>query len=103
MLDTALRQTKLHGTVACCGNVLGHELNTNVYPFILRGITLAGIDSGNCTMSLRKKLWDLLSDEWKPRNLKKIMRECSLDELDREITKILKGQQVGRLVVNLED
>jgi len=103
MLDTALRQTNLHGTVACCGNVLGHELNTNVYPFILRGVILAGIDSGNCKMSLRKKMWDLLADEWKPGNMKEIMRECSLEELDHEISKILEGRQVGRVVVDLND
>ncbi|MDZ7681383.1 MAG: YhdH/YhfP family quinone oxidoreductase [Fodinibius sp.] len=69
MLDTALRQTKHDGTVACCGNVLGHELHTNVYPFILRGIHLAGMDSGNCLMPLRKELWENLAEDWKPDRL----------------------------------
>lgn len=103
MLDTALRQTEHNGTVACCGNVLGHKLYTNVYPFILRGITLTGMDSGNCLMELRKKLWHHLATDWKPDGLPQLARECSLEELDTEIDRILNGQQVGRVVVNLRD
>lgn len=101
MLDTALRQTKHNGTVACCGNVLGHELHTNVYPFILRGVHLAGMDSGNCLMGRRKQLWKNLSQEWKPTNLESLVRECSLNELNKEIDRILEGKQVGRVLVNL--
>lgn len=101
MLDTTLRQTKHNGTVACCGNVLGHELHTNVYPFILRGVNLAGMDSGNCLMELRKRLWKNLATEWKPTNLDNLAREYSLNELDKEIERILEGKQVGRVLVNL--
>ncbi|TYP93892.1 putative quinone oxidoreductase, YhdH/YhfP family [Fodinibius salinus] len=103
MLDTALRQTQHNGTVACCGNVLGHELHTNVYPFILRGINLAGMDSGNCLMELRKKLWNKLASSWKPQNLESLSHECSLESIQEEITKILEGQQVGRVLVKLPD
>ncbi len=102
MLDTILRQTKHNGTVACCGNVLGHELHTNVYPFILRGVHLTGMDSGNCKMSLRKTLWEKLASDWKPQNLERLSRECSLDQLEKEIDKILNGKQVGRVLVNLQ-
>ena len=102
MLDTALRQTKHNGTVACCGNVLGHELHTNVYPFILRGVNLAGMDSGNCLMELRKKLWQKLASEWKPEGLKGMAKKRSLAELDQEIDRILEGKQVGRVVVDLQ-
>ncbi len=103
MLDTTLRQTQHNGTVACCGNVLGHELHTNVYPFILRGVHLAGIDSGNCKMELRKQLWQKLADEWKPSNMDQLAKEVSLEELNKEINRILKGKQVGRILVNLVD
>lgn len=101
MLDTTLRETQHNGTVACCGNVLGHELHTNVYPFILRGVHLAGMDSGNCKMELRKNLWKNLASTWKPENIERLARECSLEELDNEIERILKGNQVGRVLVNL--
>lgn len=103
MLDTALRQTRHNGTVACCGNVLGHELHTNVYPFILRGVTLAGIDSGNCPMKLRRQLWKRLASSWKPGHLQDVSRSCSLFELSSEIDLILKGKQVGRVVVEHEN
>lgn len=103
MLDTVLRQTHRNGTVACCGNVLGHELHTNVYPFILRGVTLAGIDSGNCPMKHRRKLWKRLGTSWKPRHLSEVSRSCSLEELNREIDLILEGGQVGRVVVEHEE
>lgn len=103
MLDTTIRQTKHNGTVACCGNVLGHELHTNVYPFILRGVHLAGMDSGNCKMKLRKKLWGKLASDWKPKNLKKLAREGTLEELEKEIERILDGEQVGRVLINLHD
>lgn len=101
MLDTALRQTKQGGTVACCGNVLGYELHTSVYPFILRGVNLAGIDSGYGPMELRKKLWEYLASSWKPADLTKVSQSCSLEELNQKINKILEGKQVGRTVVDL--
>lgn len=103
MLDTALRQTRPNGTVACCGNVLGHQLQTNVYPFILRGVTLAGIDSGHCPMKLRRQLWRRLGASWKPGHLPEVSRTCSLEELSSEIDLILEGGQVGRVVVEHEE
>ena len=102
ILDTTLRQTQQGGTVACCGNVLGHKLNTNVYPFILRGVNLAGIDSGYCPMKLRRTLWNYLASSWKPAKLGDIARACSLAALNKEIDIILEGGQVGRVVVNFE-
>jgi putative YhdH/YhfP family quinone oxidoreductase len=102
MLDVILRQTKHNGTVACCGNILGGELNTSIYPFILRGVSLMGIDSGICLMPMRKKIWDLLATDWKPSTLEEICRECRLNELDEEIDKILEGGQVGKVLVNLK-
>lgn len=102
MLDVVLRQTMHNGTVACCGNILGGELNTSIYPFILRGVSLVGIDSGICLMPMRKKIWGRLADEWKLPGMEKLYRECSLEELDEEIDRILRGGQVGKVLVNLK-
>lgn len=99
MLDAVIRQTGHNGTVACCGNVLGHTLNTSIYPFILRGVSLMGIDSGICLMPMRKKIWRKLANEWKLNMLDEISREVTLDDLINEIQKILNGQQVGRVVL----
>lgn len=99
MLDAVLRQMKHNGTVACCGNVLGHHLRTSIYPFILRGVSLMGIDSGMCLMPMRRKLWKLLAGKWKLDLLDDIARECSLEELEKEIQRILNGRQVGRIII----
>lgn len=101
ILNTVIRETKHNGTVACCGNIVGHELHTDIYPFILRGINLMGIDSGNCLMPTRKKIWALLAGKWKPESLENISKEIVLEELDREIKKILRGGQTGRILINL--
>ncbi|HMB98029.1 MAG TPA: YhdH/YhfP family quinone oxidoreductase [Balneolaceae bacterium] len=102
ILDTVIRQTAHNGVVTCCGNILGHELHTSVYPFILRGVSLMGIDSGICLMSLRKKIWTLLANEWKPSGLEMLAREIPLHRLPKEIDKMLEGKQSGRVIVNLK-
>ena len=101
MLATAIKSTRQRGVVTTCGNVASHELNTNVYPFILRGVTLAGIDSASCPMERRRLVWEKISGEWKLDILERICRTVSLEDLDPEIDVILKGGQVGRVVVDL--
>lgn len=101
MLDAVLRQTAHNGVVACCGNVLGAELQTNVYPFILRGVSLMGIDSGMTLMKDRIRIWNKLADQWKPSVLKKLSEENPLASLPGEISKMKKGKQVGKVLVNL--
>jgi acrylyl-CoA reductase (NADPH) len=101
MLDAIIRQTEHNGVVSCCGNVLGHELHTSLFPFILRGVTVAGIDSGIALMRDRIRLWNRLSTDWKPSALEQLYRKCSIEELPREISRILKGEQTGKIVIKL--
>ena len=101
MLATAIKSTRQRGVVTTCGNVASHELNTNVYPFILRGITLAGIDSASCPMERRRFVWKKMSAEWKLDILEQMCKTVCLEDLDPEIDVILKGGQVGRVVVDL--
>jgi len=103
ILATAIKSTLPYGYVATCGNAASGDLPTTVYPFILRGVSLLGIASANCPMPLRKQIWHLLGSEWKLNNLETIAREVSLQDLNPEIDRILHGQQVGRVVVNLVD
>jgi acrylyl-CoA reductase (NADPH) len=103
ILDTVIRQTAHDGVVTCCGNVLGHELQTNIYPFILRGVTLAGTDSGNCLMPQRLEIWNKLASDWKLKSLENIYRQVNLDQLNNEIDLILNGEQTGRVLVSLPD
>ena len=103
MLDAVLRQTGHNGVVACCGNILGGSLKTSIYPFILRGLSLMGIDSGSCLMSDRIDIWNHLADDWKPSDLEALCHECTIGDLPSEIEKILNGRQIGRTLVSLHD
>ena len=101
ILATAIKSAKQHGVVTCCGNVASGELPINVYPFILRGVSLVGIDSAYCPMDARRKVWSKLAGEWKI-DLDGIATEVTLGGLDEQIDLILKGGQKGRVVVNLQ-
>lgn len=99
MLATAIKSTRYGGSVACCGLVASPDLSTTVYPFILRGVNLLGIDSGYCEMSIRRKIWGNLASPWKPDRLEQIATERTLDQLSPEIDRILQGQQTGRILI----
>lgn len=101
ILATAIRSTTPGGGITCCGNVLSPELPITVFPFILRGITLMGIDSQNCPMSARQKTWDLIAGEWKIPWLDRITTETTLQELDGRIETMLAGKHKGRTIVSL--
>ena len=101
-LATLLKTTKQRGAVAATGLVASANLPTTVYPFILRGVSLLGIDSGETPMNLRCQIWNKLASEWKFPQLKQLSVDCDLDDLGPEIDKILAGGQRGRVVVNLQ-
>ena len=98
-LSTALKTTKPGGVITTCGNVAGAELSTTVFPFILRGLRLIGIDSQNCPYDLRKKLWELLATDWKLPNLNAGLKEVSMEEMMNEIELILRSEVKGRVVL----
>ena len=101
MLSTALRTAKRETAVTMCGLVASPKLNSTVFPFILRGITLYGIDSVEISLEHKRRIWNLLSGDWKLDNLENLIREVTLDQLDPEISRIMQGGQVGRVLVNL--
>jgi acrylyl-CoA reductase (NADPH) len=101
ILSNILRSLDYGCSVASCGNTLSPELNMTVYPFILRGVNILGINSAETKMDLRKIIWQKLSQEWKIDLLNEITTECSLKELDAKIDLILDGKITGRILVNL--
>ncbi len=103
ILATTLKSTHLHGAVACCGNVASAELPINVFPFILRGVTLYGIDSQNCPMPARRKVWERLAGEWKIDHPEGLVTEIGLPELDGAIQKMKERKHRGRTIVRLFD
>ena len=101
LLASLLRAVKKEGCVACCGMVGGAELPMTVFPFILRGVTLAGIETAWCPLSRRLETWKLLAGSWRPESLHAIGRTIGLEELDACVRQMLAGQCVGRTVVDL--
>ena len=100
-LAAIIRTTRPRGVIAACGLVGGTDIATTVYPFLLRGVTLAGIDSAACPGSLRTRLWERLADNWALKGLDEITHEVTLEELDDSIALMRAGQHVGRTIVRL--
>lgn len=92
---------KQHGTIASIGLAASTTLNTTVMPFILRGACLLGIDSGYCPMPLRRKVWERLAGDMRPRHLGAMTRTISFDALPDIFESFLKGQAHGRVVVEI--
>ena len=102
-LASVLKATRRNGCVAACGLVGGVNWEASVYPFILRGITLAGIDSAWCPTARRQQMWSQLAQEWRPALLAEVARLTTLDALPGQIDQMLAGQLTGRWVVALAD
>ena len=98
-LATLMKACGKNGSIAVCGLVSSHELDTTVYPFLLNGINLIGVESAETSIDVRLKLWEKLNSIWKPGHLNDISKLISLDELDDQIELILKGKTRGRVVV----
>jgi len=90
------------GTLASVGLAAGHTLNTTVMPFILRGVSLLGIDSVNTPMSVRRKVWERLASDLRPRHLAEMTRTVTLDQLPPVFDALMAAQAKGRTVVRLD-
>lgn len=99
-LATLLRSTKHRGCVTACGLVAGDQLRLTVYPFILRGVKLDGIDSAKCPREPRLEIWKKLATEWNVlERLQPLVREVTLREVLGEIELMLAGRNHGRILV----
>ncbi|MGM8909488.1 YhdH/YhfP family quinone oxidoreductase [Psychrobacter sp. 1U1] len=101
ILANALKYIKYDGVATCCGLTASHELNTNVFPFILRGVRLIGIDSVECKLDKKQAAWNKLADEWKVETLASITNEIALEDIKAIYQLMLEGQSVGRYVVKI--
>ena len=101
-LATALKTAEYDGHVTTCGNVAGHKFDASVYPFILRGITLHGIDSVECPQALRQEIWNKLSTTWKTDTLRETIEEISLEEVSDKIEVMLEGKLKGRVIIKID-
>lgn len=102
-LSWLTRVMKVGGTIASVGLAQGWEVKTTVMPFILRGVSLLGIDSVNCPMGLRRELWVKLAGEWKCDKLATHCRTVTFAELPTVFDAYVKGAVTGRTVVQVRD
>ncbi len=100
-LETILKSISYRGCVTACGMTGGTEIHCTVFPFLLRGITLCGIDSAMCPMPSRLQIWQRLANDWKPDDLQTMTTTTSLDEIDFWVDRLLKGEVAGRVVVEI--
>jgi len=89
------------GLIASFGNAGGIELKTTVLPFILRGVRLIGVDSAFTPMPLRRRVWERLAGDLKPRHLAQIAHTIGFADLPLYFERMLKGQVRGRAVVKV--
>ena len=101
ILANAIAQTKSNGIIAVCGNANSNELNTNLLPFMLRGIKVWGMDSANCSLKRREFIWGEASKLIDFDLIEKSVLTVSLEELVETYPKILKGEIAGRVLVDL--
>lgn len=100
-LQTLLKACSKEGCVASIGLVDSPNLNLTVYPFILNGINLLGIDSAETKMETRQIIWNNLSNVWKPKNLDLAKKIVTLDEIPTYMDMMLKGKTSGRIVAKI--
>lgn len=100
-LANALAQTRYGGVVAACGLAQGMDLPTTVMPFILRGVTLAGIDSVMAPLVKRQRAWDRLARDLDPALLESMIEEVPLEAAIAKAHDLMNGQVRGRIVVKI--
>lgn len=102
VLGWLLRTTMAGGCVATFGNAGGNTFTSSLFPFILRSVNLLGINTGWFDFSLREDLWRRLGGEWKPSGLDSLTQTIGLDEVVPSLARLLDGEVVGRVVVDLQ-
>ena len=99
ILSGIIKTTQMHGVIASCGMTRSHELNTTVYPFILRGLRLIGINSAECPAPLRLDIWQHLAEDWSVEG-EAFAQIIELEEVEKYARLILMGDICGRVVIH---
>ena len=102
ILVNALKSLQYGGSAACCGLTASPKLeNATVFPFILRGVNLLGVDSVELPCEVKQQMWQLLASDWRPALDKLESREVTREQLPDCFTEILAGKLRGRVVVKI--
>ncbi len=103
ILENIIKSTSPLGVVTCCGNVASPKMELTVFPFILRGVSLIGIDSQNYPMEYRKKVWELLASDWEIDQNAMAHTEISLEGIAEKVALMLEGKLKGRTIIKLAE
>jgi acrylyl-CoA reductase (NADPH) len=103
ILANIIKSVQYGGAVTACGNVASADLALSVYPFILRGVTLVGVDSQNYPMAARREVWRKLAGEWRPESILKLYTETNLEGASAKMDEMLAGRSHGRVIVRIAD
>lgn len=101
ILANALSQTSYDGIVTCCGLAASHEVTASMFPFILRGVTLVGINSVDCPVPKRVAAWERLAADTDNALLESITEEISMEDVPARVVDFLSGSVTGRLLVRV--
>ena len=101
MLSWLMSTMQQSGTIASIGNAASPNFSATVFPLILRGVSLLGIDSGYTPMPLRRDVWQRLATDLKPNHLKDLAHTVPFEEIGGTFDKLIKGQMRGRFVVDM--
>ena len=99
MLEGIIASMKYGGTITCCGLVDSPSFTSSVFPFILRGVSLVGIDSAEASIKEKAKIWYNFANHWKLDGIQNISKNVDMYGMINEINTILEGRQVGRIVL----
>ena len=99
MLSGLIASMKYGGIITCCGLVDSPSFTSSVFPFILRGISLVGIDSAEVSINEKAKIWYNFANHWKIDGIQNISKNVDIYGMMNEINTILEGKQIGRIVL----
>ena len=103
ILSALIANMKYGGIITCCGLVDSPNFTSSVFPFILRGNRLLGVDSAERSLDQKESLWEKISDEWMLNDIEKYCKIIGLNDLGFELRKIYDGKQTGRVIVSIDD
>lgn len=101
-LNTLIKSCSKEGAIAVCGLVGSHEIQSTVYPLILNGVNILGIDSAETPWTQRQMIWQKLASEYRPSSLDVMSNEVSLEEIPDYMEEVLEGETVGRIVARMD-
>lgn len=101
ILFNAIKATRYGGSVACCGMTAGASFKGNVFPFILRGVNLLGVDSVELPLEFKEHMWAMLAGDWQLNGLADITTEITLAQVPDYAARLLSGSACGRVLVKV--